>query len=135
MFSKALQERIEELKETNDMYKEVIEDIISDLEDEETNEALKEALDQILTHGCISGVVNSMIYYSSTTAFYERHKETINEILAKTLKETELKLKDYFRKFDDEDPLCLGDYNQNLLAWFGYEWVAIDLYNIVEDYA
>ena len=25
------------------------------------------------------------------------------------------------KKWDDEDPLAYYDYNQNLLAWFGFE--------------
>ena len=48
----------------------------------------------VLHNGCCSGVVSELIYYYDTVRFY---------------------------KWDKEDPLAQDDFNQNLLAWFGFE--------------
>lgn len=77
----------------------------------------------VLWHGCQSGVVGSLIYYSDTVRFFERHKEEIGELLHEALWECGTNdPKDLFGdKWDEEDPLALDACNQNLLAWFGFE--------------
>ncbi len=77
----------------------------------------------VLYHGCQSGVVGSLIYYSQTVAFYKKHRSEINELLYTLFAETGLSSpKDLFGKsWDEEDPLAIEDFNQNLLAWFGFE--------------
>lgn len=73
----------------------------------------------------MSGTVSSLVYYSDTTKFYEEHKEDINALLYESMEETGLSITELFGdKFDKEDPLCIEEQNQNLLAWFGYEEVA-----------
>lgn len=77
----------------------------------------------VLNYGCQSGVVGHLIYYSDTTKYYAKHKDEINELLHNTLWEMGVKSpKELFGdKWDEEDPLALDTYNQNLLAWFGFE--------------
>ena len=36
--------------------------------------------DDLLQHGCISGMVSSLIYYADTHAFYDKHYEEIEEL-------------------------------------------------------
>lgn len=83
----------------------------------------KAAVEELLKYGCESGCVSELIYYSDTTAYYEANKEAINELLYNMLSECGLKSPaDLFGdKWDDEDPLAIYDYNQNLLAWFAFE--------------
>lgn len=79
--------------------------------------------------GCVSGVVGELIYYSDTVKFYNRHKEEINALLADLLDATGWSVRELFGdKWDDEDPLALEKYNQNLLAWFGFEETAFSLF-------
>ena len=54
----------------------------------------------VLHYGCQSGVVGELIYYSDTV-------RAPSELFGD--------------KWDKEDPLAQDDYNQNLLAWFGFE--------------
>ena len=126
-----LMEKINELKNTNELYKNVIEDILEDAEgyNGELQEQLENRLDDILQHGCVSGTVGSLIYYSDTIKFYKEYKEDINELLYNTMEDTGLySMSELFGdKFDKEDPLCIEQMNQNLLAWFGYEEVARQL--------
>lgn len=77
----------------------------------------------VLYHGCQSGIVGELIYYSDTVRFYKQYREEINELLYNTMSETGLYApSDLFGdKWDKEDPLAQDIYNQNLLAWFGFE--------------
>lgn len=132
MFREDLQERLDEMKEVNALYKEVIEDVIDNLE-EETKEGLHNRLDEISSHGCASGIVSSMIYYSDTIAFFERHKYVINDMIAEFIRDTGLSMSELFKKFDNDDPLCLESNNQNLLAWWSYEYVISDMLTMLEE--
>ena len=64
-----------------------------------------------------------LIYYNQTTAYYNEHREEINQLLYELMEctgiysPTEL----FGNKWDKEDLLAIEDYNQNLLAWFGFE--------------
>ena len=83
----------------------------------------KHIFTDVLYHGCQSGMVGFLIWYSDTTAFYKKYREEINELLYDVQASTGLYgMKDLFgKRWDEEDPLAIEDYNQNLLAWFGFE--------------
>ena len=77
----------------------------------------------VLHHGCQSGIVGDLIYFSQTVKFYNTYKEEINEMLYDIMYDIgSYSPYDIFGgKWDTEDPLCLETNNQNLLAWFGFE--------------
>ena len=77
----------------------------------------------VLYHGCQSGIVGELIYYSDTVRFYKQYRSEISELLYDTMNGTGLYApSDLFGdKWDKEDPLAQDDFNQNLLAWFGFE--------------
>lgn len=77
----------------------------------------------VLNYGCQSGVVGELIYYSDTVRFYKQYRQEINALLYELMNSTGLySPSELFRdKWDKEDPLAQDDYNQNLLAWFGFE--------------
>ena len=54
----------------------------------------KDIFTDVLYHGCQSGIVGELIYYTDTVRFYKQYRQ---------------------------DPLAQDTYNQNLLAWFGFE--------------
>ena len=68
----------------------------------------------VLHNGCCSGVVSELIYYYDTV---------LNEMLYNIMNETGLYAPSelFGDKWDKEDPLAQDDFNQNLLAWFGFE--------------
>jgi len=75
--------------------------------------------------GCQSGLVGHLIYYKDTVRFYKRYQKAIDDLLKETLDSTGLTLPELFGdKWDDEDPLAREQFNQNLLAWFGFEETA-----------
>ncbi len=83
----------------------------------------KHIFTDVLYYGCQSGTVGFLIYYSDTTAFYKRYQSNINSLLYSVMSSTGLYApKELFGdKWDEEDPLAVDHYNQNLLAWFGFE--------------
>jgi hypothetical protein len=83
----------------------------------------KHIFTDVLNYGCQSGVVGFLIWYSDTTAFYKKYQSEINELLYECMEQTGIHSpKELFgSKWDNEDPLAIEDYNQNLLAWFGFE--------------
>ena len=83
----------------------------------------KNIFTDVLYHGCQSGIVSELIYYTDTMRFYKQYRNEINELLYDTMNSTGLySPSDLFgEKWDKEDPLAQNDFNQNLLAWFGFE--------------
>ena len=77
----------------------------------------------VLHNGCCSGVVSELIYYYDTVRFYKQYRQEINEMLYNIINETGLYAPSelFGDKWDKEDPLAQDDFNQNLLAWFGFE--------------
>lgn len=64
-----------------------------------------------LSHGCSSGIVSELIYYTDTHKFAKRYIEDILELKAK-LEE------------DLGEPITAKDDQLNWLAWFGFEETA-----------
>lgn len=83
----------------------------------------KDIFTDVLNHGCQSGIVGELIYYTDTVHFYQQYKEEINSILYDAMNGTGLYSPSelFGSKWDKEDPLAQDTYNQNLLAWFGFE--------------
>lgn len=83
----------------------------------------KNIFTDVLNYGCQSGMVGFLIYYSDTTKFYKRYQEEINALLHDLMYETGIYAPSeiFGDKWDKEDPLATDDFNQNLLAWFGFE--------------
>ena len=77
----------------------------------------------VLNHGCQSGVATELIYYSDTVRFYKQYRQKINDLLYDTMSGTGLYAPSelFGDKWDKEDSLAQDDFNQNLLAWFGFE--------------
>ena len=42
----------------------------------------------VLEHGCVSGIVSELIYYSDTLAFYKKYRDEINDLLSETMHST-----------------------------------------------
>lgn len=83
----------------------------------------KYIFNDVLNHGCQSGVVTELIYYSDTVRFYKQYRQEINDLLYDAMSGTGLYAPSelFGNKWDKEDPLAQEITNQNLLAWFGFE--------------
>ena len=78
--------------------------------------SLEEVVEEVLEHGCVTGIVGSLIYYYQTEAFFNRHKDAIND-LAHELSEDL-----YGNPFEIYHNLN-GGCSKNNMAWFGFEEV------------
>ena len=83
----------------------------------------KHIFTDVLNHGCQSGVVTELIYYSDTVRFYKQYRQEINDLLYDAMNGTGLYAPSelFGDKCDQEDPLAQEISNQNLLTWFGFE--------------
>lgn len=88
----------------------------------------KQCLEDLQKHGCVSGMINSLCYYTDTVKFYEENRDEINNMLADVQKDMGEPVLHKFRGYDEDDPLCLNELNQNMLAWWGFEEVAFKVY-------
>ena len=72
----------------------------------------------VLNHGCQSGVVTELIYYSDTVRFYKQYRQEINDLLYDAMNGTRLYAPSelFGDKWNEEDPLAQVICNQNLLA-------------------
>ena len=121
--------------EPGSITEEVLNGILSKF-DEGGHEAAEGYIRGALQYGCEAGKVLGLIYYSITTAFFERHraeiigllKELMHEIGAKSPAEL------FGDKWDDDDYFCEYVQNQNLLAWVGYEETLRKVASLFEEF-
>ena len=81
----------------------------------------KHALEELVQHGCQSGIVGELIYYSDTIKWFKYYRKDINALLVEMLDSTGLSISELFKDWDNSDPLAQDTQNQNLLAWFSFE--------------
>lgn len=88
-------------------------------------EVIREALDyhdiadffsDLMKHGCITGMIGTLIYYSDTHAFYDKHYSDI----------------EWMRLEYEEnigEPLTINGDLKNFMAWYAFEETAYLLAN------
>lgn len=94
----------------------------------EDDYAFESFINDLINHGCVSGMVGELITYNDTTNFYKVHQEEIDDLLTQYCDDSGLSISQLFgKKWDRDDPFAKDIYNQNLLAWFGFEETAFNL--------
>ena len=95
------------------------------------NDDLLSHIQDILNHGCQSGIVGNLIYYTDTTKFYKKHKSDIMKLLKELMENIGVSspAEIFGGKFDTNDYFIEEIQNQNLLAWFGYEETVYNICN------
>lgn len=90
---------------------------------------------EVLEHGCQSGIVSSLIYYSDTLKFFDTYREEIKVLLKDIMDESGVgSPKELFGdKWDESDVFVDDTQNQNLLAWFAFEETLRKFYEAFED--
>ena len=104
-----LKEKLYEMKSDSERLRLfVIEDI---LEVNNNDEEIKDYIDNVLSYGCVSGCVTSLIYYEDTDKFFSQYYDEILEMV------NELNIW-YGISFE---------INSNNLSWFAYEETIKDI--------
>ena len=88
---------------------EVAEILVDMLDTDINNEEVLTTIEDIINHGCQSGIVPALIYYSDTEPFFDRHVDEIFNLYNETKAE--------YGEIDME-------LTRNNLAWFGFEVMA-----------
>lgn len=78
------------------------------------NSTIEEEIINVLEYGCVSGIVNELIYYYQTEAFFNRHKDEINELAHELSEEL------YGNKYSIYNNMQY-ECNKNTMAWLGFE--------------
>lgn len=99
----------------SELKKEVIEDI---LDQGEESEDIISYMKDVLNHGCVSGTVSSLIYYTDTQKFFDKYQSEIFDLYNNYRTETGA-TPDF-------------ELNSNNLAWFSYEQTIYNLLNELE---
>lgn len=137
MTAEEIRKEIATLMAEDKLHKAVIEDILEDSQDYigDDIECIRARCEDV-SHGCQTGVVGSLIYYSDTTAFYEKYVDEIEYLFCEAMCEFgDDSPNDFFGdKWDKSDPFARDIYNRCLLAWFAYEDINRRLLDIVEQY-
>ncbi len=93
--------------------------------EEQKEDGYEGAGNDLLEHGCQSGMVSHLIYYTDTVKFYDEHQQEIDAMLQEICQDCGCQPNELFGdKWDATDPFARGDLNKNLLAWFGFEEAA-----------
>ena len=100
----------------NNNYENLKNEVMEILESMAVDSSLETVIEEVLEHGCVSGIVGSLIYYYQTEAFFNKHKDAIND-LAHELSEDL-----YGNPFEIYHNLY-GGCSKNNMAWFGFEEV------------
>ena len=83
---------------------------------EHSYDDIKNFFSDLQQHGCISGMIGSLIYYVDTNKFYEKHYSEIEEIRTE--------LEDSFGQ-----PLEIKGDLKNYYSWISFEEISFQLAN------
>jgi len=82
-------------------------------------------IEDLLTHGCVSGMVGSLIYYTDTCKFYADHKAEIYSMAEDQSENIGYKNAfELFANLNGAENVGSIDQLENLLAWYGFEEMA-----------
>ena len=108
-----LKEKLQDIADGRDIKAEVAQEILDSI-DEDCS--LEDWFSDLFQGGCASGFIGSLIYYSDTNAFFDKHYDEIDELR-----------NDYEESIGE--PLKIEGDLKNGLAWFSFEEVARQLAN------
>lgn len=125
---------LENLKGDNKLTNYVIDHYIDESSNYTSVDELLKSMEDLQEHGCISGMINELMYYDDTSKFFDEYKDEINEIVSDLTQNSGFSLEGLFgSNFDKNDPLIIDYYNKNLLAWFSFEEVSNKIYEEVKE--
>ena len=128
-------ESLKEFRNTNKLYKKVVDEILEDAENYKGK--LKDRIitrcNEIVEHGCISGTVPSLIYYTDTNNFYNEYYDEIYELIEKLEDEGLEPLEVLKQNLTEAQIILNDDIAKNQIAWLVYEEIANELLYLMED--
>lgn len=91
------------------------------------SEDRKAYLQDIIQHGCQSGMVTDLIYYSDTVDFYDKYESEIWDLLEEQAEVFGKSIFEMIGDFNGSEHVTDIKTFKNLLAWYAYEEKAREL--------
>lgn len=91
------------------------------------HENWKDYLSDVVNQGCASGIVPDLVYYADSTAWYDRVKDEIWDLLYEEAQNQGMSALALLAKLNGADAVGRDEQLKNLLAWFAYEQTAARL--------
>lgn len=132
--SPEVQAMLNDMASDNAMYKWVIDDVMDsviDYEGDNMDEKLKSRLEEITEHGCQSGTVSSLIYYTDTVKFFDNFNDEIYDMVEDVFG-AEATLEMLQRHCELIDIVMGADTVKNYLAWMAYEVTCSNILDSIE---
>ena len=132
--NEALDNLIQEWEDKNPLYERVISEIVDDSENYDGTklERIKLRLDDI-SHGLVTGIVSSLVYYSDTVEFFEKYYDEIYDYID-YLAEAGLEPLEAIKNSETETEILMGtDTVKNRIVWMVYEEIAYEFGNAIEE--
>lgn len=132
--NEALDNLIQEWEDKNPLYERVISEIVDDSENYDGTklERIKLRLDDI-SHGLVTGIVSSLVYYSDTVAFFDKYYDDIYDYID-YLSDAGLEPLEAIKNSETETEILMGtDSVKNRIAWMVYEEIAYEFGNAIEE--
>lgn len=133
--SPEVQTILNDMSNDNAMYKWVIDDVmdsdISGYNGDTFDEKLKSRLEEITEHGCQSGTVSSLIYYTDTVKFFDNFNDEIYDMIDDMFGAQSV-FEMLQQKCDLTDIIMGADTVKNYLAWMAYEVTCSNILDSIE---
>lgn len=132
--NKEVKSILSKMKNIDKLHEHVVNDILEDSQNYNGDNLYTRIMARLedISHGCSTGIVGSLIYYSDTCAFFKKYKKEIANLIKEYQDETGCYISD-LEWFDKEDIFYEETNNQNYLAWFAYETIAYNLQSRLEE--
>ena len=132
--NEALDNLIQEWEDKNPLYERVISEIVDDSENYDGTklERIKLRLDDI-SHGLVTGIVSSLVYYSDTVAFFDKYYDDIYDYID-YLSDAGLEPLEAIKNSETETEILMGtDSVKNRITWMVYEEIAYEFGEALEN--
>ncbi len=85
-----------------------------------TDEEIKGFVGDLLQHGCQSGMIGFLIYYTDTSKFFDKYENEIEELITENMESQGVETRPLFIEGLNGSAENLAQ-EKNLLSWFAFE--------------
>ena len=101
-------------------------EVLSEMTQYKTDDEIKGFIGDLLNHGCSSGMISSLIYYTDTNAFFDRNEAEIEDLISESMKNLGIETRPLFIESLNGSAENI-EQEKNLLSWFAFEETARQL--------
>ena len=118
--------KLSELKEKQNKVTGLKREVLNELLENETEEEISSFIEDLLNHGCSSGMISDLIYYTDTNAFFDRNEGEIEDLISESMESLGIETRPLFIESLNGSAENI-EQEKNLLSWFAFEETARQL--------